>query len=53
LLGALECLAVEKIESINVLKVKEMSKQLFASKELFAGTTRIDNLQYLPGRGKG
>lgn len=47
LLGALECLAVEKVESINVLKVKELSKKLFA------GTIKIKDLEYLPGRGKG
>lgn len=47
LLGALECLAVSKVESINVVKVKEMSKALFK------GTIKIKDLQYLPGRGKG
>lgn len=47
LLGAIECLAVKKVNSVNVLKVKEMSKNLFR------GVIKIDNLQYLPGRGKG
>ena len=47
LLGAIECLAVEKIESVNVLKVKELSKALFA------GQIKIKDLEYLPGRGKG
>ena len=47
LLGALECLAVEKVESINVVKVKQVSKQLFK------GTKTIKDLEYLPGRGKG
>jgi len=46
LLGAIECLNL-KTESINVLKVKELTKQLFA------GTATIPNLEYLPGRGKG
>jgi len=47
LLGAIECLMVSKVESINVLKVKEMSKALFA------GKIKIKDLEYLPGRGKG
>jgi len=47
LLGAIECLAVKQVESINVLKVKEMSKSLFA------GKIKIKDLEYLPGRGKG
>jgi hypothetical protein len=47
LLGAIECLALEKVESVNVVKVKQLSKQLFA------GTTTIPDLEYLPGRGKG
>lgn len=47
LLGAIECLNIEKVNSINVLKVKEMSKALFK------GTIKIKDLQYLPGRGKG
>jgi len=47
LLGAIECLTVKKVESMNVLKVKEMSKALFA------GKIKIPELEYLPGRGKG
>ncbi|KLL03137.1 MAG: hypothetical protein MRERV_51c008 [Mycoplasmataceae bacterium RV_VA103A] len=47
LLGALEVLEVEKVESVNVLKVKEMTKRLLN------GTYRIANIEYLPGRGKG
>jgi len=47
LLGAIECLNVSQVESINVLKVKEMSKQLFK------GMAKIESLEYLPGRGKG
>jgi hypothetical protein len=47
LLGAIECLAVNEVKSINVLKVKEMSKQLFK------GTKTIKDLEYLLGRGKG
>ena len=30
LLGAIECLNVKQIESVNVVKVKELSKALFA-----------------------
>jgi hypothetical protein len=47
LLGAMECLAVKEVKSINVLKVKEMTKLLFK------GIIKIKDLQYLPGRGKG
>jgi len=47
LLGALECLAVKEVKSINVVKVKQVSKQLFK------GVVKIENLEYLPGRGKG
>ena len=47
LLGAIECLTVKEVNSVNVLKVKEMSKQLFK------GTRTIKDLQYSPGRGKG
>ncbi len=47
LLGAIECLAVNEVKSINVVKVKQLSK------ELFKGTRTIKDLQYLPGRGKG
>lgn len=53
LLGAIECLKVKKAESINVTKVKELSKALFKESQAFAGKTKIENLQYLPGRGKG
>ena len=47
LLGAIECLSVKQIESVNVLKVKDLSKNLFK------GTVKIESLEYLPGRGKG
>lgn len=47
LLGAIECLSVKQVESMNVIKVKELSKLLFAGKVKIAG------LEYLPGRGKG
>ncbi|RPB18016.1 hypothetical protein L211DRAFT_883839 [Terfezia boudieri ATCC MYA-4762] len=47
LLGAIETLPIKQVQSINVLKVKELSKALFA------GKANIPNLQYLPGRGKG
>jgi hypothetical protein len=47
LLGAIECLEVQQIRSVNVLKVKEMTKKLLN------GFTKIENLEYLRGRGKG
>ena len=47
LLGALECLEVKEIKSVNVLKVKEMTKKLLAGKE------RLVGLEYKKGRGKG
>ena len=47
LLGAIECLNVNEVKSVNVLKVKEMSKKLFK------GVFKIEYLEYLPGRGKG
>ena len=48
LLGALECLEqVKEVKSVSVLKVKELSKQLFK------GIVKIKDLEYLPGRGKG
>lgn len=47
LLGAIECLSVKQVESMNVIKVKEMSKNLFS------GKVKIEGLEYLPGRGKG
>lgn len=47
LLGAIECLALKQVQSINVLKVKELAKLLFK------GIVKIAGLEYLPGRGKG
>ena len=50
LLGALESLSsffTLEINSVNVLKVKELSKKLLAR------TEQITNLEYLQGRGKG
>jgi hypothetical protein len=47
LLGALECLNIKRVGSANVLKVKELTKLLLA------GIYRIENLEYLKGRGKG
>jgi hypothetical protein len=47
LLGALEVLGVEKVERINVLKVKELTKKLLK------GTYQIKDLEYKIGRGKG
>lgn len=47
LLGAIECLEVEYIKSVNVLRVKEMTKKLLN------GITKIENLEYKKGRGKG
>jgi hypothetical protein len=47
LLGALECLSAEQVSSVNVVKVKEMSKKLLA------GIEKIEGLEYLVGRGKG
>jgi len=47
LLGAIECLEVEQVKSVNVLKVKEMTKKLLK------GTYQIENLEYKVGRGKG
>jgi hypothetical protein len=47
LLGALECLPVKQIQSINVLQVKKLTKQLLA------GTKSLTNLEYKVGRGKG
>ena len=47
LLGSIEVLKVPSIESINVLKVKELSKALFS------GKAQIPKLEYQPGRGKG
>lgn len=47
LLGALECLGIKQVASVNVLRVKELSKLLLA------GKIKIANLEYLVGRGKG
>jgi len=60
LLGALECLATKwlnvinpdyskefAVHSINVTRVKEMSKLLLS------GRIKITNLEYKKGRGKG
>ncbi|WNE40798.1 MAG: hypothetical protein mread185_000255 [Mycoplasmataceae bacterium] len=47
LLGALECLSIKQVDSINVLKVKELSKLLLK------GQVKIADLEYLVGRGKG
>ncbi|MEG7978451.1 MAG: hypothetical protein NY202_00570 [Mollicutes bacterium UO1] len=43
----MECLKVAKIERVNVLKVKELTKKLLNE------TYRIENLEYKKGRGKG
>ena len=47
LLGALEVLEVEKVSSVNVLKVKELTKQLLK------GVKKLEGLEYKQGRGKG
>ena len=47
LLGALECLEVQQVKSVNVLRVKELYKRLFSSKET------IPYLTYSQGRGHG
>ena len=47
LLGALEVLTVERIEKVNVIKVKELTKKLYQ------GVKKLEGLEYLPGRGKG
>ena len=47
LLGAIECLEVQQVKSVNVLKVKEMTKKLLN------GLIRIENITYQKGRGKG
>jgi len=47
LLGAIECLEVEKIRGINVLKVKEMTKRLLK------GIIQIKEIEFKKGRGKG
>jgi hypothetical protein len=43
----LEVLEVETIRSVNVIKVKELTKQLFR------GVKKIEDISYQPGRGKG
>ena len=47
LLGALECLEVKKIEKVNVLAVKKLTKQLLA------GVKKLEEISYEVGRGKG
>ena len=47
LLGAIECLPIQQISSVNVLRVKEMTKRLLK------GTFQIKGLEYKKGRGKG
>jgi hypothetical protein len=47
LMGAIECLPIKTVDSINVTEIKKLSKALFA------GTANLPNLEYLPGRGKG
>jgi hypothetical protein len=47
LLGSLECLPIKQATSVNVLKVKEMTKLLLA------GKIKIANLDYQVGRSKG
>jgi len=47
LLGALECLPVQQINSVNVLRVKELTKKLLK------GTFQIAELEFKKGRGKG
>ncbi|CAI2180303.1 14224_t:CDS:1 [Funneliformis geosporum] len=47
LLGALECLPLDHIESLPVHQVKELSKQLFK------GTKKLPEIEFKPGRGKG
>ena len=47
LLGAIEFLPVKQISSVNVLKVKELTKKLLA------GTKKLTEIEYLVGRGKG
>jgi len=40
-------LTVERIEKVNVIKVKELTKKLYQ------GVKKLEGLEYLPGRGKG
>ncbi|CAG8760596.1 26290_t:CDS:2, partial [Racocetra persica] len=44
LLGAIECLEVQQVKSVNVLKVKEMTKRLLN------GLTKIAELEFKKGR---
>jgi len=46
LLGALECLPIQQVKSVNILKVKELYKKLLKSKE------QIKDLIYT-GQGRG
>ena len=47
LLGAIECLEVKEIQKVNVLKVKDLTKKLLN------GLTKIKEINYQKGRGKG
>ena len=47
LLGAIEFLPVRQISSVNVLKVKELTKRLLV------GIEKIEGINYQVGRGKG
>ena len=47
LLGALECLPVQQVNSVNVLRVKDLTKKLLK------GIIQIKGLEYKVGRGKG
>jgi len=47
LLGAIEFLPVQQVNSVNVLRVKELTKQLFK------GIKKLTEIEYKPGRGKG
>ena len=47
LLGAIECLEVQQVKNVNVLKVKELTKQLLVGKK------KLTHLDYQAGRGKG
>lgn len=47
LLGALETLTIPQVGKVNVVKVKELTKQLFR------GTIKIEEVSYEVGRGKG
>lgn len=47
LLGAIESLPIKQVASVNVVKVKELTKQLLK------GKVKIANLEFKLGRGKG